>query len=317
MKKLVLFLTLLLGSLHSTSSFAQFLSLSWPLDRSVIQQAGGYGSVYVAGQLVGCPDGYDRLQMRIERLDKYGSYASLVQDYTDISRDNGGMGLYREEAYLSSGWYHIIVKAINGGGGIVAINDVRFGVGNVFIIAGQSNAQSIINSGSPAVNATLPSDTPYDCVVSNNWIGDCDWVTSTSPNYIPLPLFPVFQRLWNGNKIAPTGYNNWAYTRLGNLQVDNTGAPVAFFNVAYGGTDIAAWKNSADGNPVSGMAGIGWPCSPAANKNLPDNSGLPYLKLKHALNYYGSLFGARGVLWHQGEAETDHAHATNGSYNSD
>ena len=206
MKRLILLSMLLVGSLYSTYSRAQFLSLSWPLDHSVIQQSNGNASFYVAGQLVGCPDGYDKLQMRIERLDKYGSFASLVQDYTDITRDNGGMGLFFEETYLANGWYHIYVKAINSGGGLVAINEVKVGVGNVFIIAGQSNAQSVINPG--GVGATLPSDTPYDCVVSNNWIGDCDYVTSSSPNYIPYPYFPSFQKMAIGSSIAPTGYNS-------------------------------------------------------------------------------------------------------------
>ena len=46
---------------------------------------------------------------------------------------------------LGVGGYQIYVKAVNSIGGAIAINDVRTGVGSVFIIAGQSNASGIIN----------------------------------------------------------------------------------------------------------------------------------------------------------------------------
>lgn len=36
-----------------------------------------------------------------------------------------------------------------------------------------------------------------------------------------------------------------------------------------------------------------------------DYYGQPYTALKTALNYYGSLYGVRAVLWHQGEADAD------------
>ncbi|MCF0069770.1 T9SS type A sorting domain-containing protein [Dyadobacter sp. CY261] len=245
--------------------------------------------------------------MRIEKLNKDGSFSSLIQDYSDISRDNGGQGIFREDVSLQKGWYHILVKAVNSTGATVAINDLKAGVGNVFIIAGQSNAQGIKDG------VLLPTDNAYDCVVSNNWLGECSWVTSPAPAYVPYPLFPVFSRLGNGNNIAPNGYNNWAYSRLGNLQVDATSAPIAFFNAAHGSTDINAWKTSSDGGAVTGMPFIGHPCSILS---VPNNSGLPYIRLKQSLNYYASMFGSRGVLWHQGEAETEHKFG-NPSYNSD
>jgi hypothetical protein len=310
MNKFYRLILILVTSGYSYTVNGQFLSLSWPLDRSVIQQAGGSASVYVAGQLVGCPDSYDRLQMRIEKLDKNGAFSSLVQDYTDISRDNGGMGLFREESYLQKGWYHIIVKAINSGSSIVAINDVKVGVGNVFIISGQSNASGISESG--GVAPLLPTDVAYDCVVTNNWLGNCDWISFPAPAYIPYPVFPSFSKLTSTGKIAPNGYNTWAYSRLGNLHSDATNAPVAFFNTASQGTDIDSWKTSADGGSVTSIPNIGWPC----NATMPSNSGLPYKRLKQSLNYYGGLFGTAGVLWHQGEAETAHKQS-DPSYNSD
>lgn len=305
MKRIYVFFALLAALGYSSSAVAQFLSLSWPLNKSVMQQApSGYASVYVAGQLLGCPDSYEKLQMRIEKLDKYGSYSSLIQDYTDISRDNGGLGLFYEEAYLEKGWYYILVKAVDASNYTVAINDVKVGVGNVFVIAGQSNAQSIQDP-----IPTLPTDAAYDCVVANSWENLCAYNFSSS--YVPYPLFPVFSSL-NG-KIAPNGYNRWAYAKLGNLQVDATNGAVAFFNAASGATDIESWKNSSDGMPVDSVPFIGSPCS---SLSLPNNSGLPYKTLKYSLNYYGGMFGTKGVLWHQGESEI-YRFRKNPSYNSD
>lgn len=34
-------------------------------------------------------------------------------------------------------------------------------------------------------------------------------------------------------------------------------------------------------------------------------AGEPYRSLRNVLNYYGSLFGVRGVIWHQGEADNN------------
>lgn len=308
MKRIYMFFALLVSLGYSSSAVAQFLSLSWPLNKSVMQQApSGYASVYVAGQLVGCPDSYEKLQMRIEKLDKYGSYSSLIQDYTDISRDNGGLGLFYEEAYLEKGWYHILVKAVDASSYTVAINDVKVGVGNVFIIAGQSNAQSIQN---PA--PLLPTDGAYDCVVSNDWENLCNYNFSSS--YVPYPLFPVFSKLTG--KIAPNGYNRWSYAKLGNLQVDATSGAVSFFNAASGGTDIGSWKTSADGGSVNSVQGPGCVCC-AGSSPLPSNSGLPYKTLKYFLNYYGGLFGTKGVLWHQGETDTKYWNDNPSTYNPD
>ena len=312
MKRIYVFLSLLAALGYSSSAVAQFLSLSWPLDKSVTQCApSGYASVYVAGQLVGCPDSYEKLQMRIEKLDKYGSYNGLVQDYTDISRDNGGLGLFYEEAYLAKGWYHIIVKAVDSGSGTVAINDVKAGVGNVFIIAGQSNAQSIPASG--GVPPLLPSAAAYDCVVSNDWENLCAYNHTSS--YIPYPLFPIFSKLTG--KIAPNGHNRWAYAKLGNQQVDDGNGAVAFFNAASGGTDIGSWKTSADGGSVNSVQTINNCVCCGQSPPLPSNSGLPYKTLKYSLNYYGGMFGTKGVLWHQGETDTKYWNDNPSTYNPD
>ena len=70
---------------------------------------------------------------------------------------------------------------------------------------------------------------------------------------------------------------------------------------------VSALKQGADGveakHPYTGaQVCLGY----MGGSSIPsDYYGLPYTTLKNALNYYGSLFGVRAVLWHQGEADAD------------
>ncbi|MCF0050265.1 sialate O-acetylesterase [Dyadobacter sp. LJ53] len=179
---------------------------------------------------------------------------------------------------------------------------VKFGIGDIFIFAGQSNAQ-----GTGDIKYALPSNANIP-----------EWVVRTLEDRTCTKTFPAsFTSMFSLNtpdrakqygRLGPSGNSTWAYAALGKLISDsNGGMPVAFFNAASGGTTITQWKQGSEGveakHPYTGaQICVGY----NQGSMVPsDYYGLPYTTLKNALNYYGSLFGVRAVLWHQGEADAD------------
>ena len=155
----------------------------------------------------------------------------------------------------------------------------RVGIGEVFVIAGQSNAQGVHqsapNPGNDRVN-TVNYQYPDDGF----------------PNDPPMP---VFTKLDNtpGFTIAPRGIGSWCWGLLGDLLVKRLNVPVMFFNAAFTGTAVQNWRQSA---PEGGTAyGV--------YNGIPYQPRQPYINLKIALQFYANPLGMRAVLWHQGEAD--------------
>ncbi|WP_229220147.1 sialate O-acetylesterase, partial [Dyadobacter beijingensis] len=273
---------------------AQTVILSYPVNNSVIQRNTlNTATVTVAGQL------------NYSNLNGVLSYRFRPVGPTGIP---GAPGPATNLSLAPNGMFYVL-PVINKGWYLceILLNDVvytsnKFGVGDVFIIAGQSNAQGVDN-----LSYKLPPST-----------GIPEWVVGTSEDKTctkKLPesfthMFPLntsddFKR---HSRLGPTGNTIWAYAVLGKLISDaNGGMPVAFFNAATGGSTITEWKQGSDGveakHPSTGaQVCLGYQGGSVVPK---DYYGQPYTALKTALNYYGALYGVRAVLWHQGETDAD------------
>jgi hypothetical protein len=195
---------------------------------------------------------------------------------------------------MSKGWY--LCEIIYNG---LVYASSRFGIGDVFIIAGQSNAQ-----GMPDPTWALPVTTNYP-----------EWIVGSSDNKTctkNLPeMFGTFYSFSNANDavkhgtLSPTGNTIWCYGVLGKMISDaNGGMPVAFFNAASAGSTITQWHQGSQGLAApNGYVGGAQFCD--VGKYQGPFLGQPYTPLKSSLNYYASIFGVRGILWHQGEADSD------------
>ncbi len=273
---------------------AQTVSLSYPVNNSVIQRSTlNTATVTVAGQL-----NYSNLGVTVSyRFRPVGptGIAGAPGAATNLSLAPNGM--FYALPVINKGWY-LCEILVNG----VVYTANKFGVGDVFIIAGQSNAQGV-------------KDPKYELPSGS---GIPEWVVGASEDKTctrKLPesftnLFPLntADDLKRHGPLAPTGNSVWAYGVLGKLISDaNGGMPVAFFNAATAGSSVTEWKQGADGveakHPYTGaQVCLGHNGGSVVPK---DYYGQPYTALKTALNYYGSLFGVRAVLWHQGEADAD------------
>jgi hypothetical protein len=301
MKHTTLFLLL---TIASNTIFADNIRITWPADYSVFQRnttsTGGATNVTFAGQFYnGTITSY-----KIEKLNAVGGSLGDWKPYQALpvgSLSTLGTSISKYFYFTLSvptGWYRFYVKDGAGGEKVV-----KFAVGEVFIIAGQSNAQG-------AGNIMKVSDLPeYDCVVSNkNYIGS----DLTKYKYLEPPVFGALASA-NPN-IGPRGDRPWFYEALGQqIATREAGQviPVSFINVAHGGSSIDNWYNSMQrtrtmfNNNYSNAMVPGNTATHVNPYNAPaSDNRFPYIDLKNAVSFYGNMFGVRSVIWHQGEAET-------------
>jgi len=194
---------------------------------------------------------------------------------------------------VPAGWYILQVRVLRSGLVLQTAQINRVGIGDVFMIAGQSNAQGWFNGNGPSADE--------EKVVTHDFNMYC------RNEIIP---FPIFSKIEDYTKTSIGGRDAWLYGKLGDNIVTTTGYPVAFFNGAASGSKIQNWTESINNLPTTHPFTLNQFCFLQEENNIepaPSDPtpfyGLPYRNLKYGLNYYNSIFGARSVLWHQGESD--------------
>ena len=254
-------------------SFGQ-IKLTSPQERAVYQRNNiGFSAVTIAGN-------YQKQVDRLEyRLDPIQPGQGETLDWT-LLKNLPLNGNFSVVTTVRQGWYKLTVRGILNG---QVLNDVgvvnKMGVGEVFIIAGQSNAQGIDDiSGIGAIDDRVNC---YNKPNSREFGGTKEITLSD------------FSKLDGNNPIAPRGVNPWCWGRLGDLLASRLKVPIMFFNVALEGTKSEAWAITANGgvapNPYT------FP--------TPYQGNLPYKNLSNVLHYFVPQLGVRSVLWCQGEGD--------------
>ncbi|WP_234736695.1 T9SS type A sorting domain-containing protein [Tellurirhabdus bombi] len=196
-------------------------------------------------------------------------------DWIVIQKDPQG-GAFSGTITLNGGWYKLEIRGLQGDSYVNGVPLEPVGVGEVFVIAGQSNAQGFFNYGAPRAN-----DDRVNCV---NYYFD--------PNSPGEPPFPSFSHLEGEFYMSPHGESAWCYGRLGDLLAARLQVPILFFNAAWGATSSQNWRVTAEGGQAFN-----------SYNGEPYGNGQPYTNLKTALRFYAHSLGMRAVLWHQGETD--------------
>lgn len=255
-------------SLIKSAAIAQ-LSITYPTTRIVFQRnTANEGYLNVAGL---CPAQTNRIEARLLPATPNQGQAT-AWTVLDPAPERGRFG---GRLLGAGGWYRVEVRAWRGSA-VVAQADVQpVGIGEVFIIAGQSNGQGLRDR-----NAPDPVDQRVVCAPHFN-LNDT----------IQLPLPFVAAPVSATGIIGPRGLTAWNWGRLGDWLTARLNVPVLFYNVAWSGTSVRNWRESirADSTATSGGDYF--------------RPGMPYGNLKRVLQDYVRLTGVRAVLWHQGEAE--------------
>ncbi len=153
----------------------------------------------------------------------------------------------------AGGWYEVQARGVKAGQPTTNQVGSQVGVGEVFVIAGQSNSA---NHGQTRLSATSQR------VVTMNAEGL--WRAAIDP----LPV------------ASGAGGSPWPV--FGDRLEELLDVPVGVVSVGWGGTAVGQWLPEASG---------------------PDAAGPLYNRLRNALELLGPE-GARAVLWHQGESDS-------------
>lgn len=253
------------------------ITIGFPVERIVFQRNNAnLGFVNVYGNV---SQDCDRVEARlIARAAGQGVTTSWV---VIDSRVDGQA--YSGKIQNAGGWYRLEVRGVKNETVLFTSSVERVGIGEVFLIAGQSNAQGY----GTAPNARGANDDRVNAYLPNYHDTHGTDQYRNLPNYLSELSFG---KLDAGRGPGPTGYTPYCYGELGDMLTNRLNVPVLFFNVGFTGTSSTNWAQSSRGIPTY-------------NETFGDllQNGAPYRGLQVTLQSINTLTGFRSVLWHQGE----------------
>lgn len=248
-------------------AFAQVV-VEFPKNRMVIQRdLSNKGEVLVTGF---AEKPTDNVRVRFLPFADSTGTATNWKDCRIFTKENKTTFFLNQT--VTAGWYKMQLHAFKNGVLVDSAIVERVGVGEVFVIAGQSNAQGQANRGS------LSSIDKHERVSIILGVDDKLNAQPSFEYYNLAYYFPIY----------PVGFSSWCWGELGDMLVKRLNVPVMFFNAAWGGSSSENWAQSID----------------SLSTNEAFRGEVPYHVLKRTLQFYRNTVGFRAVLWHQGEADT-------------
>ncbi len=283
MKNRLYLLSLLFAAIAALKVSAQ-ITVSYPLENCVFQRdANSRSNIYVAGNF---SEFLDVIEIRLTPVQPGWGQES---DWIHI-QSHPANGYYSGSIEWSAGWYRLDVRGKAGGSVVGTATVNKVGIGEVFLIAGQSNGQGFHGNGAQSSNDERVIHADYDGIFGPNQ---------------PFP-YASFSRLHADDIISPRGKSAWFWGKLGDALANRLNMPVLFYNTAWEGSGVQAWKESINGK--------GWSVYVPDIPFEPD--GMPYGNLRHTMLGYVAITGVRAILWVQGEADNDVGTSRNSYYSS-
>ncbi|MCE6988507.1 sialate O-acetylesterase [Dyadobacter sp. CY323] len=180
-----------------------------------------------------------------------------------------------------TGWYQLKLIGYSDEGITDSVVVPRVGVGEVFIVTGNSNAMGLPGLGSKDASRNVVSFNAINKTLNNENIT----VAPDAP--MPAPRFTILQK---DNYIFPNGETSWYWGELGDMLSKRWNAPVLFFNAAWAAANSENYRDAATGKDAYNLyVGKFWP-----NRQ-------PYSNIVNTMRYLTSWTGSRAVLWSHGE----------------
>jgi hypothetical protein len=310
--------------------FGQNARIAYPINGQVLQQnLGGNINVHIvfqadyftlASQLGMCQN-YSYIY-KIEEVDLQtgNNVISTKRPWTALNSSIWALSAtdfkgFKDSISLSKGWFKITLGTYcNSPGGDGSVNYLplltsKFGVGDIYFVAGQSNAsgfdynfadnaQNYVNDNSVNqkdavrfIKFKYVNKATYDGDQNQKIIGlpfnKSDFV-SLDPNYNPFLGINIldyersfsYEKLTNGtssdnNKIYPRGAGSWYWSYFADQMASQNSTPVMIMNYAVPSTSVDGWQSNTD-------------------------QGIRFSK---GLRLHGFQNGVKAILWHQGEED--------------
>ncbi|MEZ0486637.1 DUF11 domain-containing protein [Fibrella aquatica] len=267
--------------LLSTSLSAQ-VRLTYPLDRQVIQRDNNNrATVQLAGSY----------SVSIDRVE--ARFVSLQGGQTtnwETVQDNPTNGQFSGTLTAQGGWYRIEVRAKNGGQVVGTDQLAHFGIGEVLIIFGHSNAQGTtcndteecLSPGGSTDERVVSVPINVD-LVQNPAYGQ--YLRTVDPTYLPKLTFSQWTT-YSG--AAPFNSNAWLWAKMGEKLVQQLNVPVLFYGAGFGGTNMEHMYLAMNNQPFE-HGFCKWELQ------------MPYANVRNVMNLYVPSTGVRGILVIHGE----------------
>ena len=287
-KRIGLFIFLLIGTSHFTHSQ---ITISSPVLRQIFQRdLSGKASLTITGSY---SQPVDAIQVKLTSV-KAGQGTDI--DWTTVSSNPLG-GIFKGTLTVRGGWYKLEVRGNLAGKVVGSVSTVdKVGIGEVFVIAGQSNAGG---SSLLETNETGATDDRVNCA---NFISPRSYYSDFPFFHADLSQFSIieFSQLKKTAAIGPTGLGPYYWGKVGDALSAKLNVPIMFFNTGWAGASVRAWRESAE-NPTIGVPSDFQFDNTNNNRYTP---GYPYSNLSNVLSYYGINLGVRAVLWMEGETQS-------------
>lgn len=264
------------------------ISVSFPQKNIVIQRnQNDRGTLRMGGTLT-LP--YEKLEVRLVALagneEEAGAWTLLsVPDRK---------GVFFGSLDARGGWYKLEIRGFLEGQVADSASVQPVGIGEVFLVAGHSNAMGLPNLGAKDAVEQVVSFNALNKFLNNENM-------TVAPDG-PMPA-PTFEPLKATNRIFPSGESAWYWGELGSLLVARLGVPVLFMNAGWAAANSINWREAANGQNTRNIyVGKDWP-----NRQ-------PYSNLINTLRYYHSWLGLRSVLWFHGENDAVHLKISKADY---
>jgi hypothetical protein len=251
------------------------ISLTSPLDYQVYQrQTRARGTVVVAGSVGGPKDAAPPADARLEaRLTgtPAGGGGGLPGDWEPLPFDPRVRRFRAELAVPAGGWYRLDVRLADGDRTLAESGVPRVGVGEVFVVAGQSNAA---NHGE---ERQRPASGLVSAFAGTGW----------RPADDPQP--------------GATGAGGSFLPAFGDAVAGRFKVPVGLVDTAVGATSVREWLPR--GTPMAGLPTLtGHVVTAGPGRWESDGELFDALAARQkALGPHG----CRAILWHQGESDAN------------
>ena len=237
------------------------IRLDSPLDWQVFQrQSAATGRVEVRGG----SQAVEQLEVRFEGA----GHSAAVWQRVPLAAD-GRFTISVEVP--AGGWYRCQVRGLVGGNAVTETDVAKVGVGEVFVVAGQSNSA---NHGEQQLKPSSGKVASFDGV---------RWQVANDP------------------QPGASGGGGSFLPPLGDALAERFGVPIGFVACGIGATSVREWL----------PAGTSFPDPPTLTgrvRQLPDgrweSDGAAYAMLIERMKSLGPG-GFRAVLWHQGESDAN------------
>jgi hypothetical protein len=273
---------LVLALLFITKLATAQISLTFPADRAVFQRSNqNNATIYIAGYFT---QDLTSIEARLTPIvSGEGAAVPNGGGWTTIDAHPVHHNFYGS-LVATGGWYKLEVRGTDGLSYYTSSVE-HVGIGEVFLVAGQSNA----TGGDNNPNGPGAKYDQVNTIDFQNYNPTNQYIAPYSSIELPCP---EYVHLNAATKTAPFGNYAWCWGAFGDQMYEKYKVPIMIFNAGWSSTSVGDWVTTIDPNNIA----IG-----AFNQTFPQ--GLPFGHMRVALNNYINQLGVRAILWHQGESD--------------